>query len=258
MKHLKVENLNFKYGDRYILNDISFSITANSFIGIAGKNGSGKSTLGKLLAGLTSPESGTIYIENEVLNESSIHSLRKVISMVFQNPNNQIIGTKVIDDLAFGLENLGVPRAKMNKKIYEISRKLNIEHLLNKDPNELSGGQKQIVAIAGILVFDPKIIILDEITSMLDLHSKKKVFEIVKILKESHTILMITHDSFELAEVDEIILLDSGKFIEKLSPKELFSNRDLVDKYRLEIPYRFELQNLFGEDISKLGDIYAD
>jgi energy-coupling factor transport system ATP-binding protein len=245
---LEAKELEFSYRDTKILDNINLSFREGSFIGITGKNGSGKSTLGRLLAGLLRPQSGGVFFESEKIDEKTIHKLRPNISMVFQNPNNQIIANKVEDDMAFGLENLGMNRPQMVKVIYEVSRRLGIEELLHKNPEELSGGQKQIVAIGGILVFNPKIIILDEITSMLDLKSKKKVFELIKELKKEHTVIMISHDSKELSETDRIIIMDKGKVVEDTIPKSLFCNKELLDKYRLEQPFEYELLEKMGRE----------
>lgn len=252
-KILEVKNLDFSYKDKKILNNINLDFKKGKFIGITGKNGSGKSTFAKLIAGLERPHSGGVFFESKEITEESIHDIRPYISMVFQNPNNQIIASKVIDDLAFGLENLGLSRPKMIERIYETSRKLGIEHLLNKNPEELSGGQKQIVAIGGILVFNPKIIILDEITSMLDLHSKKKVFDLIKTLKNEHTIIMISHDSKELAHTDRVIIFNNGKVEEDLKPFDLFTNNSLLDKYDLEKPFDYKLFEKFPEKCERLG-----
>ena len=245
---LEAKELEFSYRDTKVLDNINLSFKEGRFIGITGKNGSGKSTFARLLAGLLRPHNGGVFFQSEEINEKSIHRLRPNISMVFQNPNNQIIANKVEDDMAFGLENLGLSRPQMIKLIYEVSRRLGIEELLHKNPEELSGGQKQIVAIGGILVFNPKIIILDEITSMLDLKSKKKVFELIKELKKEHTIIMISHDSKELSETDRIIIMEKGRVEEDILPHELFCNKELLDKYRLEQPFEYELLQKMGRE----------
>lgn len=257
-KILEAKNVTFFHKDKKTLNNINLSFEEGKFIGITGKNGSGKSTFAKLIAGLERPQSGGVFFESKEITEDSIHDIRPYISMVFQNPNNQIIATKVIDELAFALENLGISRSKMIKKIYETSRKLEIEHLLNKNPEELSGGQKQIVAIGGILVFNPKIIILDEITSMLDSISKKKVFNLIQTLKKDHTIIMISHDSKELAHTDRVIIFDKGEVAEDLKPFDLFTNNNLLDKYYLEKPLNFKLLEILPHMQERLGTYYGN
>ncbi len=239
---LKVKNGTFSFKNKKILDDISLSIKKWEFIGITGKNGSGKSTLTKILSGLEFLDEGCFLYKDKEINSKNISSIRHILSMVFQNPNNQIVGSKVIDDLAFGLENMGVPISEMITKIYEISRKLKIKNLLQRNPNYLSGGQKQKVAIAGLLVLNPEIIILDEITSMLDIESKEIIFNLILELKKEHTIIMVSHDSTELMKTDRIILLDKGKVKIDTSPKKLFHNLALLKKYKLEQPFEYLLE----------------
>ncbi len=244
-KIIEIKDLNFKYKNTKILRDINLDIYKNEIIAIAGKNGSGKSTLGKLMVGLDKPESGDISIFGKKYDYKNISLIRGDISLVFQNPNNQIIGNKVIDDLAFSLENRGVSRDEMKEKIMNIARKMNIVDLLNKNPNELSGGQKQIVAIAGILIFSPEIIIFDEITSMLDLSSKKVLLKIIENIKKNHTIILITHDPEELILADRIVLLDAGKLVTTLPSKDFFRSSQIIEKYSLNYPLIFEIENYF-------------
>ncbi|MGL5123206.1 MAG: energy-coupling factor ABC transporter ATP-binding protein [Fusobacteriaceae bacterium] len=252
---IEIKNLNFKYKNENILSDISLNICKGEIIALAGKNGSGKSTLGKLLVGLVRPISGDIYIFGKKYNYKNISLIRGDISLVFQNPNNQIIGNKVIDDLAFSLENRGISREKMREKIFDIARQLKIEELLFKNPNELSGGQKQIVAIAGILVFNPPVIIFDEITSMLDLSSKKVLLKIIEEIKKNHTIILITHDPEELILANRIALLDSGKLVTVLPSKEFFKNSQIMENYSLNYPLIYEIEIFFknkGEDAAEV------
>ncbi|MGL6063645.1 MAG: ATP-binding cassette domain-containing protein [Fusobacteriaceae bacterium] len=248
---IEIKNLNFKYKNEQVLFNINLNIHENEIIAIAGKNGSGKSTLGKLLVGLDKPQSGEISLFGKNYDYKNISLIRGDISLVFQNPNNQIIGNKVIDDLAFSLENRGISREEMKKRIIDIACKLGIVELLYKNPNELSGGQKQIIAIAGILIFNPPVIIFDEITSMLDLSSKKTLLKIIKNIKKNHTIILITHDPEELILADRIALLDSGKLINILPSSEFFRNSSLMKYYSLDYPLIYEIENYFienGED----------
>jgi len=179
---IEIKDLYLKYDEKTILNGIDLDIQQGEFIGITGKNGSGKSTLARTIAGLEELSAGKIIIDGVEVTEKNFQNVRKILSMVFQNPNNQIIGTKVVDDLVFGLENHGISRDEMQKKIDEISEKLDITELLDRNPSELSGGQKQLIAIAGVLILGPKIIIFDEVTSMLDNVSKKVVRIIVSYI----------------------------------------------------------------------------
>lgn len=256
---LRVNQLDYYYRDRKVLDNINVSFNKGEFVGITGKNGSGKSTLAKLLAGLERPVNGGVFFDNREIDEKSIKDIRSSLSMVFQNPNNQIIATRVIDDMAFALENIGMPRDEMVQTINQTSRRLSIEDLLQKNPEDLSGGQKQIVAIGGILLFNPKVIILDEVTSMLDLLSKKRVFDLIKELRKNHSIIMITHDSKELAQTDRVIILDEGRVAEDLTPGKLFSDIDLLEKYDLEEPFEYELKRSLGSQVYRtVGKLYED
>ncbi len=243
---IKVQNLEFYYKEKKVLKGININFYRNEIVGITGKNGSGKSTLAKILAGLERPHSGGVFFDSLEYSEKNMSYIRQNLSMVFQNPNNQIIANKVIDDMAFGLENLGIKKEKIKEKIDFISEKLGIKELLDKNPEELSGGQKQIVAIAGILLFSPKVIIFDEINSMLDISSKKRIMSIIRELKKNHTIILISHDSHELSLADRIIIMNKGKIEEDLKANELFESDNLLKKYHLEKPFEYEL-------IKKLG-----
>ncbi len=245
---IKVEKLEFYYKEKRVLKDININFYENEIIGITGKNGSGKSTLAKILAGLERPHSGGVFFDSLDYSEKNMSYIRQNLSMVFQNPNNQIIANKVIDDMAFGLENLGIEKDFIKAKIDEISNKLGIKDLLEKNPEELSGGQKQIVAIAGVLLFSPKVIILDEINSMLDISSKKRIMAIIKELKKNHTIILISHDSRELSLTDRIIIMNKGAIEEDLKPQELFESDTLLKKYHLEKPFEYELLKRIGRE----------
>ncbi|MGL4534084.1 MAG: ATP-binding cassette domain-containing protein [Fusobacteriaceae bacterium] len=240
---IEIEKISFSYKNAKIIVDLSLQIEEGKITAIAGKNGSGKSTLGKILVGLEKPEQGKITILGREWIPENTSIIRGDISLVFQNPNNQIIGNRVIDDLAFSLENRGVSKSEMERRILELSRKLGIEELLNKDPVTLSGGQKQMVAIAGVLIFNPKIIIFDEINSMLDIVWKNKILELIKILKKEHTIILITHDPEELIVSDRIVYLENGKIISDMPSKEFYNNSSFIKKQSLEIPFIVEIEN---------------
>ena len=242
---IKIKNLHFTYpgAAHATLNGVNLEIKRGEFIAIIGNNGSGKSTLGKILVGLEKPEQGKILILEKERTLENMSKIREDISLVFQNPNNQIIGNKVIDDLAFSLENRGISKCEMERKIFEISKKIGIEDLLNKDPETLSGGQKQIVAIAGILIFNPEIIIFDEINSMLDMIWKKKILELIKTLKKEHTIILITHDPEELVISDRIVYLEKGKIISDMPSKDFYKNSSFIEQQSLELPFIVEVEN---------------
>lgn len=176
---VRVENVSFQYANEqtYALQNVSFQVYEGEWVTIVGHNGSGKSTLAKLLIGLLPSTSGTIHVCGIPLNEETVWDVRKRLGIVFQNPDNQFVGTTVQDDVAFGLENRGVPKHEMEKRIKEALQKVGMENFMNDEPHRLSGGQKQRVAIASAIALQPNIIILDEATSMLDPSGKKKFFK---------------------------------------------------------------------------------
>ncbi|MGL4522989.1 MAG: energy-coupling factor transporter ATPase, partial [Bacilli bacterium] len=196
---LRVEKVNFQYSQNHtnVLNEISFSIRAGEWVAILGPNGSGKSTMAKILNGLLLPSSGSVYLnENLLLSEQNIWEIRKQVGMVFQNPDNQFVGTTVQDDIAFGLENLGMNREEMKCRVEESLTIVGMKEFVDAEPHTLSGGQKQRVAIAGVLAMEPSILVLDEATSMLDPIGRREITETVGMLvkEKGLTVLSITHD----------------------------------------------------------------
>lgn len=183
---LKVEDVSFKYEEQseYALNRVSFHVNAGEWVAIVGHNGSGKSTLAKLLNGLQFSHEGSIVIDGIPITEETVWDIRKKVGMVFQNPDNQFVGTTVKDDVAFGLENNAVPRSEMVTRVERSLEKVKMLSFLDQEPHHLSGGQKQRVAIAGIIALKPEIIILDEATSMLDPQGREEVFDIMRELQK--------------------------------------------------------------------------
>ena len=212
---VSLKGVSFQYDsqERYALNNVTFDIYDGEWLAIVGHNGSGKSTMAKLLNGLQFPQQGEITVSGMQLNEESIWDIRRKIGMVFQNPDNQFVGTTVQDDVAFGLENNGIPRDDMVQRVEDSLRKVKMDQFLYQEPHHLSGGQKQRVAIAGVLALRPSIIILDEATSMLDPRGREEVLETVRVLKEekSLTVISITHDLEEAAKADRIIVMNKGE-----------------------------------------------
>ena len=190
---LEVKNLSYKYSgeNTEALHDLSFSVPAGSYVAIVGHNGSGKSTLAKIIAGLCSYKKGTVTLFGEKLNKENLPALRQKMGLVFQNPDNQFVGSSVRDDIAFGLENRQVPSEKMDAIIQEYARKVSMEQYLDHAPENLSGGQKQRVAIAGVLAMKPELIIYDEATSMLDPVGKKDILDITFGLREENPDLSV-------------------------------------------------------------------
>ena len=214
MSAVEVSHLSFSYdGQNDVIKDVSFEIPKGSYTTIVGHNGSGKSTIAKLLIGLLKAKSGEIKILGNILNEENVYSLRNHVGIVFQNPDNQFIGSTVADDIAFGLENHCVPQEQMQAIIEDVAARVNMSDFLDSEPTKLSGGQKQRVAIAGILAIAPDIIIFDESTSMLDPQGKASINEQIQKLHDERniTILSITHDMEEVAQSEYVIVLKDGK-----------------------------------------------
>lgn len=236
MSLIEVNNLKFRYNsqDRAV-NDISFKIEKGEFVCVLGHNGSGKSTLAKLLVGLLKASSGTILIDGIEMNEDTIDSIRKRIGIVFQNPDNQFVGVTVKDDIAFGLENRQIPRKDMLELIDYYSKVVKMNEFLDRNPEELSGGEKQRVALAGVLACDPDIIIFDEATSMLDPKGVNEVIDVIKDLKNKRTIISITHNLKETLMCDRILVMNEGKIVLNGTPKEVFRERKILKEAKLDI-----------------------
>ena len=258
MNKIKVENLIFSYdGDKNVVDNVSFSIEEGSYTTIIGHNGSGKSTIAKLLTGLLERKSGDIYIDNQKLTEDTLYEVRSKIGIVFQNPDNQFIGSTVADDIAFGLENHQIESNRMQEIIETYAQKVNMLKYLNSEPTKLSGGQKQRVAIAGVLAMQPDIIIFDESTSMLDPQGKAEINALIQELHEQSniTIISITHDIEEVATSDHVIVMDKGKIVMEGTPKEVLINDEKLITLQLDIPFSLK----FIRELQKEGlDISAE
>jgi energy-coupling factor transport system ATP-binding protein len=242
---IKVNDVYFRYPDQeaYALEGISLHVEQGEWLAIVGHNGSGKSTLAKMLNGLHFPEKGEVTVEGIALEEKSIWDIRAKIGMVFQNPDNQFVGATVEDDVAFGLENHGVPYESMVQRVNDALKRVHMEDFLDQEPHHLSGGQKQRVAIAGVVALQPDIIILDESTSMLDPKGKKEVLETVRNLKEKEnlTVISITHDLEEAAKADRIIVLNRGEVFKEGTPQEIFLLEDELKELGLDSPFTIKL-----------------
>lgn len=237
---IEVSHLSFAYTqDSDTIKDVSFTIPKGSYTTIIGHNGSGKSTIAKLIIGLLAAKGGTIKILNQEVRPENIYELRSHVGIVFQNPDNQFIGSTVADDIAFGLENHCVPQDQMQDLIEKSAAAVGMTDFLDAEPTHLSGGQKQRVAIAGILAMAPQIIIFDESTSMLDPQGKASINKEIKQLHSSQdiTILSITHDMEEVAQSEHVIVLDHGNIEMEGRPEEIFSHPDLLKKMQLDIPF---------------------
>lgn len=233
------------------LSEINFEIQKGDFIAIIGANGSGKSTLAKHINGLLLPSQGDVFVENyNTKDPENIWEIRKKIGMVFQNPDNQLVATTVEDDIAFGLENIGMEEEEMKERVDWALNIVDLNELRNSEPHLLSGGQKQKVVIAGALAMHTSYLVLDEPTSMLDPKGRKEVLEITKRLnqEEKITIIYITQFMSEAAEFNKIILLDKGKIILSDYPKAIFKQVDLLIKLSLEIPQITKLARQLSEN----------
>ena len=281
MPFIKVENLVHKFFERNnegeiideknALDGVDFQIEAGQFIAILGRNGSGKSTLARHLNCLLFPHEGSIWIDgNEVKEEDDINiwNNRKNIGMVFQNPDNQIIGTTVEEDTAFGPENLEFPTEKIRDRVDNALKMTGMYKKMHVSPNSLSGGQKQRVAIAGTLAMHPKCIVLDEATAMLDPDGRKELISTVHRLnkEEGITIILITHFMNEAVDADRIFVMDNGRVTMMGTPKEVFSRSDEIKNLGLEMPVMMNVAIRLKNDgykipvdvftIEKLADVY--
>lgn len=241
------------------INNLSLDIYRNEWVSIVGRNGSGKSTLAKLIDGLIESESGTIFVDGQEVNEENIWNIRSKIGIVFQNPDHQFVGATVEDDVAFGLENQGVPRDEMVKEVDDALKMVDMQDYKTRDPQSLSGGQKQRVAIAGVLATKPSIIIMDESTSMLDPNGRKTVLDLVKQLRDQQdmTIISITHDIEETELSERIVVLSSGEVVKKADPKAIYDMGSELTKYGLEEPFSSQVASLLKDGI-KLPEGYLN
>ena len=242
---IEVKNLKYKYDqedEKYTLNDVSFHVKQGEWLSIIGHNGSGKSTTVRLIDGLLEAESGDIYISGDKLTADNVWEKRRLIGMVFQNPDNQFVGATVEDDVAFGLENQGVPLEEMRVRVQEALELVGMASFKKREPARLSGGQKQRVAIAGIVALHPNIVILDEATSMLDPEGRLELIRIVKEIKDEHnmTVISITHDLDEVALSYRWIVMKNGQIESTSTPAELFMRDDLIE-LDLEQPFTANL-----------------
>ena len=255
MGMIDVKNLNFSYDENTeTINNVSFSVEKGTYTTIIGQNGSGKSTIAKLITGLLERKSGSIEIDGLELTLENLNAIRNKIGIVFQNPDNQFIGSTVRDDIAFGLENHQVPQTEMDGIIDANAKRVRMTKYLDQEPTRLSGGQKQRVAIAGVLAMKPEILIFDEATAMLDPQGKD---EIKKVIMDLHhetglTIVSITHDIDEVAASDAVIALNEGKVVMTGTPDEIFAHEKKLSEIQLDIPFSMKLEKKLAERGIKL------
>ena len=257
---IDVKNLSFRYKESqeyYDVKDITFHVKRGEWLSIVGHNGSGKSTTVRLIDGLLEAESGEIVIDGQRLTEENVWNIRRQIGMVFQNPDNQFVGATVEDDVAFGLENQGLSRQEMKKRVEEALALVGMLDFKKREPARLSGGQKQRVAIAGVVALRPAILILDEATSMLDPEGRRELIETVKGIRKDYdmTVISITHDLEEVAMSDRVLVMKKGSIESTSSPRELFSRNDL-DQIGLDDPFANQLKHSLSQNGYDLPENY--
>ena len=257
---IDVKNLSFRYKESqeyYDVKDITFHVKRGEWLSIVGHNGSGKSTTVRLIDGLLEAESGEIIIDGQRLTEENIWNIRRQIGMVFQNPDNQFVGATVEDDVAFGLENQGLSRQEMKKRVEEALDLVGMLDFKKREPARLSGGQKQRVAIAGVVALRPAILILDEATSMLDPEGRRELIDTVKGIRKDYdmTVISITHDLEEVAMSDRVLVMKKGSIESTSSPRALFSRNDL-DQIGLDNPFANQLKHSLSQNGYDLPENY--
>ena len=234
------------------VNDVNLDIEAGDFVAVLGHNGSGKSTLAKQINALLIPSEGTMWVDDmDTAKEPELWKIRQKAGMVFQNPDNQIIGTVVEEDVGFGPENMGVPTDEIWKRVDDSLKKTGMTAYRYQSPNKLSGGQKQRVAIAGVVAMRPSCIVLDEPTALLDPNGRKEVLKAVSELnkKENVTVVLITHYMEEVIHANKVYVMDGGNVVMQGTPREIFSQVETLKKYRLDVPQ----VTLLAHELHKAG-----
>ncbi|HEO4027982.1 TPA: energy-coupling factor transporter ATPase [Streptococcus agalactiae] len=258
---ITVNNLFFKYDSNqthYQLENVSFHVKQGEWLSIIGHNGSGKSTTVRLIDGLLEAESGQIIIDGQELTEDNVWELRHKIGMVFQNPDNQFVGATVEDDVAFGLENKGIPLKDMKERVDQALDLVGMSEFKMREPARLSGGQKQRVAIAGVVAMRPQVIILDEATSMLDPEGRLELIRTIRAIRQKYnlTVISITHDLDEVALSDRVIVMKNGKVESTSTPKALFGRGNRLISLGLDVPFTSRLMAELAANGLDIGTEY--
>lgn len=258
MDLIKFDNVSFSYETEdengnpkteKVLENFNFSIEEGSFVAVLGHNGSGKSTVAKLTNGILFADEGTVTVDSILArDDDTIYDIRKTVGMVFQNPDNQIVSSIVEEDVAFGVENIGIPSDECRKRVDEALKTVGMYDYRLRTPSKLSGGQKQRVAVAGIIAMKPKCIVLDEPTAMLDPSGRKEVIDTVMKLnrEEGITIVLITHYMDEAVKADRVVVMDDGKIKLDGTPEQVFSDTNKIKSLSLEVPQSTELVSRLG------------
>ena len=260
---IELENIHYRYHEddaREALAGVSLEIRRGEWLAIIGHNGSGKSTLAKVMNGLIEANTGSVVVNGKTLTAETVFDARRTVGMVFQNPDNQFVGTTVEDDIAFGLENIGLPREEMLERVTKVLDMVKMSDFRTKEPARLSGGQKQRVAIAGVTALEPEVIILDEATSMLD---PKGRFEVISTIQKLHkekkiTVISITHDLDEAAQADRVVLMEQGQIQQIGTPKEIFKLGSKLVEKGLDVPFAEKLIEALRERGINVPEEYLD
>lgn len=245
---IEIQNVSYAYEDAAAkaLNNVSLTINDGEFVAVVGHNGSGKSTLAKHLNALLLPTEGKVLVDGmDTADEANTLSIRQKVGMVFQNPDNQLVTTIVEEDVAFGPENIGVPGNEIRARVDKALAAVGMEKYAHSAPNMLSGGQKQRIAIAGMLAMQPKVLVLDEATAMLDPKGRRDIIDLVERLHKENgiTVVMITQYMEEVIGADRVAVMSGGELILEGTPKEVFSQDELLHKHRLDVPVMQQLAN---------------
>ena len=251
---LTAQNLKFRYDSDqpvYALDGVSTEVKRGEFVAVLGANGCGKSTLAKHFNAILLPERGKVYVEGmDTADDDKLYDIRQTVGMVFQNPDNQIVATVVEEDVAFALENLGVPPEEMRRRVDDSMKMAGIYEYRERAPHNLSGGQKQRVAIAGVIAMRPDCLVLDEATAMLDTHGRSQVMRTIHQLREAGiSIVSITHYMEEAAQADRVLVMSRGRIVMEGTPEEVFSQTQRLHSYHLDVPQAAELR----DELVKLG-----
>lgn len=257
-KLIEFRNVSFRYGEEgpWVLKDCSFEIYENEWVAIIGHNGSGKSTIAKLMNGLLFAEKGDIFINGIAVNKETMWDIRQYVGMVFQNPDNQFVGTTVRDDVAFGMENRGMPRDEMVKRIDQSLTAVGMNDYILTEPHRLSGGQKQRVAIASVLAISPEVIILDEATAMLDPRGRKEIMQTVSSVQNDNklSLITITHDLSEVVQADRVIVMNNGEVWDESTPRHIFTKQSDLKDIGLDVPFVAVLADQLKQEGLQLAD----
>jgi energy-coupling factor transporter ATPase len=253
---IRVEGVSFEYTLNSkdvipVLRDISLNIYSGEYVAIIGHNGSGKSTLSKHFNAILKPSIGNVYVSGLNTKDARYtREIRQKVGMVFQHPDNQIVATIVEDDIAFGLENIGVPYKEMKERIEFALNAVGMSEYRNRPPHHLSGGQKQRIAIAGVIAMMPQCLVLDEATSMLDAYGRRDILRVVrKLHQEGMTIITVTHHMSEVAEADRVLVIEAGRIVMQGTPREIFQQPEMLHQLQLDVPDACRLAKLIHEHV---------